>query len=120
MIRVTYKDSTHTIHELSEISGIEPATLRDRLRRGYPIEEALKPIPVVDSVKEFCDSSYYLDWIGISTKCLYEIYWKWCIQHGYTAIQIKGFTRQVMSLYPNLKTVPTKKGNSSYRVIRER
>ena len=120
MIRLTYKDSVYTIQELSEMSGIEPATLRNRLRRGYTAEEAVRPIPVADSVKEFCEASHWYDWLGMSTSYLHEIYWKWCIQHGYNPLQIKGFTRQVMGMYPNLKTVPTKTDNGSCRIIRER
>ena len=120
MIRLTYRDSVHTVKELSEMSGIAEATIRDRLRRGYTAAEAVRAIPIADSVKEFCESSYYLDWIGMSTSYLHEIYWKWCIQNGYTPLQIKGFTRQVMKMYPNLKTVPTKKENGACRIIRER
>lgn len=120
MIRLKYRDSTYTINELSEISGIPVHTLRERLRRGYTPEEAVRPIPISDSVKEFCESSYWYDWIGMSTAYLHEIYWRWCIQHGYHPIHIKGFTRQLMKMYPNLKTVPTKTDSGSCRVIRER
>lgn len=121
MIRLEYKGLTYTVNELSEISGIPSATIRDRLRRGYSINDALSPQPIVDSVKKFCEGSWYEDWIGESTSYLYEIYWKWCIRNGYTPIQSKGFTRQVMKLYPNLKSVPTKDKDGKYsRIIRLR
>ena len=110
----------YTPNELSEISGIAPHTIRDRLRRGYSIEEAIKVTPTQDSVKEFCDASWYEDWIGMSINDLYTIYWDWCISHGYTTLQKQGFSRQLMSLYPMLKTVPTKRGDKCYRIIRMR
>lgn len=121
MIKLTYKDGVYTIHELSEISGIPTATLRDRLRRGYTIEEAMTPNPIVESVKRFSDESWYEDWIGISTSELYTIYWKWCIRNGYTPLQDKRFTRHIMKLYPTLKVVPMRDKNEKYhRVIRLR
>lgn len=115
-----YKGSWYTPDELSEISGIAAHTLRDRLRRGYPVEEAIKVVPVQDSIKEFSEASYWKDWIGMSMDDLYNIYWKWCIQRGYTTLQKQGFSRQLMSMYPMLKTVPTKRGNKCQRVIRMR
>lgn len=115
-----YKGQSYTVNQLSEISGIAPHTLRDRFRRGYTVEQAIKPQPVNDSVREFCEASYYKDWIGMSTSYLYKIYWKWCVSEGYTPLQLKGFTRQIMSMYPNLKTVPTRKKTECCRIIRER
>jgi hypothetical protein len=120
MIHLTYKDKVYSVQELSEMSGIAEATIRDRLRRGYTAEEAVRITPMADSVKEFCNASYYLDWVGLSTAQLHEVYWKWCVGNGYSPLQIKGFTRQVMKMYPNLKTVPTKKEHGSCRIIRER
>ena len=110
----------YTIVELSEKSGIAQHTLRDRLRRGYSIEEAIKVLPILDSVKEFCESSWFEDWIGMSVNDLHEIFWKWCISNGYTPITKQGFSRQLFTIYPNLKTVPTKRGNKTERVIRKR
>ena len=119
MIRLPYKDSTYTVTELSDISGVPTHTIRDRLRRGYTVEEAVSPIPITESVKEFCESSYWVDWIGMSTSYLYEIYWKWCISNGYNPVSNRGLTRQVMKMYPNLKVIPTKDSNGMYsRVIR--
>ena len=115
-----YKGIHYTVNELSEISGIAPATIRDRVRRGYPIEQAISMNPLDESVIMFTESSWYQDWIGMSTTYLYEIYWKWCVSHEYTPINIKGFTRQIMRLYPNLKTVPTRKKHKCMRIIRER
>lgn len=110
----------YTPTQLSDISGIPAHTIRDRLRRGYSVEEVIKLSALHDSVNEFNNASYYHDWIGMSINDLHEIYWKWCIQHGYTALQKQGFSRQIMSMYPMLKTVPTKKGNKCYRIIRMR
>lgn len=115
-----YNKQMLTIKELSEISGIQCATLRDRLRRGYSVEEAVKLSPLDDSVKEFTEASYWEDWIGMSITDLYMIYWKWCIAHGYNCLPIQGFSRQLFKVYPNLKTVPIKRGEKYYRVIRLR
>ena len=118
--RYEYKGSWYTPNELSEMSGIAAHTIRDRLRRGFTVEEAVKIVATSDSVKEFGEASYYHDWIGMSISDLYEIYWRWCIQHGYTPLQKQGFSRQLMGMFPMLKTVPTKKGDQYYRIIRMR
>lgn len=118
MKRYEYNGRMCTINELSELSGIIPHTLRDRLRRGYSIEQAIKPTPTNESVESFCNDSWWEDWIGLSISYLYEIYWKWCVSSGYTPSPIQGFSRQLFKLYPNLKTVPIKKGDKSCRVIR--
>ena len=110
----------YTINELAEKSGVIPHTLRDRLRRGYSVEEAVKVLPVHDSVREFTNNSWYEDWIGISTNALYTIFWNWCIEHGYNTVSKQCFSRQIFSMYPQLKTVPTKVGCNSYRMIRRR
>jgi hypothetical protein len=115
-----YNGQVLTIEELSNISGIEKPTLRERIRRGYTIEEAIQMSPIKDSIKQFCESSWYEDWIGMSTKYLHEIYFKWCISNGYEPTCQQGFTRQILKLYPQLKTVPTRKENYCCRIIRER
>ena len=120
MSRYEYRGHWYTPNELSEMSGIAAHTIRDRLRRGYSVEEAIKVVAVQDSVKEFCEASLWEDWIGMPINDLFKIYWRWCIQHGYTAIQKQGFSRQLMSMYPMLKTVPTKSGDKFYRIIRMR
>ena len=79
MKRYYLKNHWYTVNELSEMSGVQPHTLRDRLRRGYSVEEAVSLAPTATSVKEFCEASWYEDWIGMSINDLYEIYWKWCI-----------------------------------------
>ena len=119
-MRYELKGSWYTPTELSDMSGIPPHTIRDRLRRGFSTEEAIKAIPTHDSVKEFCEASYYNDWIGMSINDLHEIYWKWSIQHGYSPIQKQGFSRQLFGIYPMLKTVPTKRGDKCSRIIRMR
>lgn len=117
-MRYEYNGSWYTPNELSEMSGMLPHTIRDRLRRGFSVEEAIKMIPVHDSVKEFCEASWYADWVGLSISDLHEIYWRWCVSHEYTPIGKQGFSRQVMGLYPMLKIVPTKRKDGNHRIIR--
>ena len=118
MHKLFYNGNWYTAKELADKSGMPAHTVRDRLRRGYSIEEAVKPVATHDSVKEFGESSWYEDWIGMSINDLHQIYWKWCVSHGYTPISKQGFSRQLIGMYPMLKTVPTKKGDSCYRIIR--
>ena len=120
MARYELKGLWYTPNQLSELSGIPAHTIRDRLRRGYSVEEAVKMVATQDSVKEFSESSWYEDWIGMSINDLHEIYWKWCVSHGYTPIQKQGFSRQLLGMYPMLKTIPTKKGDRCLRIIRMR
>ena len=114
------KGSYYTINDLAEMSDIAPQTLRARLRQGYSVEEAVSLIPVHESVKEFCAASLYTDWLGMSISDLHKIYWKWCVSHEYTPLSKQGFSRQVMSIYPVLKIVPSKCGDSYCRIIRMR
>ena len=120
MSKYEFKGNWYTPKELEEITGIKAHTIRDRLRRGYSIEEAIKVTAIQESVREFCEASLWEDWIGMPMSDLFEIYWRWCIQNGYTAIQLQGFSRHLLSMYPMLKTVPTKKGNKCQRIIRMR
>lgn len=120
MNRYAYKGQGLTITELAEMSGLKPHTLRDRLRRGFTIEQAVRPSPIHESVEHFCEASFWEDWVGMSINDLHEIYWAWCLQHGYTATTKQGFSRQLQTIYPQLKTVPTQKGDKCYRVIRVR
>ena len=120
MARYELNGKWYTPDELSEISGIKAHTIRDRLRRGYSVEEAVRVAATLDSVKEFGESSWYEDWIGMPVDDLHKIYWKWCIEHGYSPIQKQGFSRQLMGIYPMLKTVPTKRGDKCSRIIRMR
>ena len=115
-----YKGKLYSINELSDISGIPAHTIRDRLRRGYSIEEAVKIMAIQDSVKAFCEASLWEDWIGMPINDLFNIYWSWSVSHGYTPLQIQGCSRQLMSIYPMLKTVPNRDGDKYYRVIRMR
>jgi hypothetical protein len=121
MNRYELNGKWYTPNELSEISGVKAHTIRDRLRRGYPVEEAVKVIPVQECVRAFNEASFWEDWIGISTDALHKIFWSWCISNGYTPIDKQGFSRQLFSMYPNLKIVPTKLGeNTCRRMIRMR
>ena len=120
MAKYEFKGHWYTPNELSEMSGIPAHTIRDRLRRGYSSEEAIKVTAIHDSVKEFCAASLWEDWIGMPMSDLFETYWRWSIQHGYSTLQVQGFSRQLLSMYPMLKTVPTKKGNKCQRIIRMR
>lgn len=118
MHKLFYRSNWYTAKELADKCGMPAHTVRDRLRRGYSVEEAVKPIATHDSVKEFADSSWYEDWLGMSISDLHEIYWKWCVSNGYTPISKQGFSRQLMVRYPMLKTVPTKSGDGCARIIR--
>jgi hypothetical protein len=116
-----YNDRWYTIKELSDMSGIAATTIRTRLRRGYTLEQSLQHTLVDESVVMFNEASWYEDWIGMSTSYLHKIYWKWCVSNRYTPLSQISFTRQIMQMYPNLKTVPTKnKDGYSSRIIRER
>lgn len=118
MDRYEYRGRLYTPKQLSEMSGIAVHTIRDRLRRGYSVEESVKQLPVHDSVKEFCESSYYHDWIGMAMSDVYAIYYKWCTSNGYTIVSKQAFTRHIMSIYSMLKIIPTKRGEKYQRVIR--
>lgn len=120
MNRYVYRGRMLTIHELSEMSGVQPHTLRDRLRRGFTIEQAVRATPIHDSIEHFNEASYWKDWIGMSINGLYEIYWKWCVSNQYTPLSKQGFSRQLKTIYPQLKTVPTAKGEKCERIIRTR
>ena len=121
-MRYELNGSWYTPNELSEISGIAAHTIRDRLRRGFSVEEAVKVIPIQESVKAFSEASWYEDWVGMSVNDLYEIYFRWCISEGYEYIEVskQGFSRQLFSMYPNLKIVPSKRKNKCERIIRKR
>lgn len=43
--KITYQDQTHTLNEWSELTGIHPQTLRNRLKDGWKPEEILTPHP---------------------------------------------------------------------------
>lgn len=120
MNRYELNGSLYTPNQLAELSGIPPHTIRDRLRRGYSVEEAIKLIPTHDSVKEFCNASHWEDWVGMTIDNLYNVYWQWSIRNGYSTLQKQGFSRQLFSMYPMLYTVPTKKAHKSVRYIRLR
>ena len=119
-MRYEFRGKLHTIKELSEASGIAPATLRDRLRRGYSVEQAVRPTVISESVEQFCEASWWEDWIGMPISDLHKIYWKWCISHGYTVLQTQPFSRQLMQLNQQLKTVPSYQNGKYQRIIRVR
>jgi hypothetical protein len=119
-MKYEYNGSWYTISELSDISGIKGHTIRDRLRRGFTVDEAVKLAPTQNSVTEFCEASWWNDWIGQSTVELYQTFWRWCMSNGFTPMSQQGFTRQVLSMYPQLKLVPTKRDGGAVRIIRER
>lgn len=118
MARYELNAHWYTPNELSEMSGIPAHTIRDRLRRGFTVEESVKDIPLHESVKGFTEASTYTDWIGMPISDLYKIYWKWTVLNGYQPLQIQGFSRQLTTIYPMLKTVPTKRGDKCGRIIR--
>lgn len=121
MLKLILNDEVYTVNELSELTGIAAPTIRKRLRDGYSVEESVRDIPTHTSVTEFDESSWWEDWVGMSTTYLYKIYWEWCVSYGYTPVSQTAFVRQILKSYPNLKTVPTRnKDGSCCRVIRER
>lgn len=115
-----FRGKYYTVNELSELSGIQSATLRDRLRRGYSVEQAVKPVATNESVEQFVEASYYLDWIGMPINDLHKIYWRWSIEHGYSPLQKQGFSRHLLKLCPQIKTVPNRINDKCKRVIRLR
>ena len=115
-----YRGEQYTINELSDMSGIAPATIRYRLRQGYPLEEAIKTVATNESVFQFTEASWWEDWIGMPISGLFKIYREWCVSNGYTSLGIQGFSRQLMQLNPQLKTVPNRVDGECFRVIRER
>lgn len=120
MNHYNYRGTSYTVKELSEMSGIAPATIRDRIRRGYSVEQAIRYTAANDTVEQFCEASCWEDWIGMPINDLYTIYWKWCVSRELTPSAKQGFSRHLFALNPWLKTVPTKRGNKSYRIIRKR
>ena len=120
MSKYEFRGQLYTIQELSELSGIAPATIRDRLRRGYSIEQATRPVVTNESVEQFSEASWWEDWIGMSISDLHKIYWKWSVSHGYTPLQTQPFSRHLLQLYPQLKTVPIYQTGKYQRVIRLR
>jgi len=116
----SYNGKMMDINQLSELSGIAPHTIRDRLRRGYSIEEAVKQQPLLESVKEYCNSSWYEDWIGKSISEVYQDYWRWCDTNGFEPTNKQHFSRQIATIYPMLYTVANLRGNTYNRYIRLR
>lgn len=120
MIKLFYKGNQCTVKELSELSGITPATIRDRLRRGYSVEQAVRPSAIAESVEQFGEASWWEDWIDMTMNELHTIYWKWCVSNGYTPLQKQPFSRQLLQLFPVLKTIPSRVDGRSCRVIRSK
>ena len=120
MLTWEFRGQQYTVNELSELSGIQPATLRDRLRRGYSVEQAVKPVATNESVEQFAEASYYLDWIGMPINDLHKIYRRCSTEHGYSPLQKQGFSRHLLKLCPQLKTVPNRINDKCQRVIRLR
>ena len=120
MLKLVLNDKVYTVNELSEITGIAAPTIRKRLRDGYSVEESVRDIPTHTSVTEFDESSWWEDFVGKSTKEVYDIYWGWCIKNNHKPLSHSGFTRQLFSMYPNLKGVPSRTSNGCCRIIRER
>lgn len=120
-MKYNYRDGWYTIQELADMSGIAPPTIRDRLRRGYSLEQAISLSPVKESVLEFNNASYWNDWVGMSSSYLYEIYWKWCVSNGYQPESKQCLSRQLISMHPQLKIIPMRDNeNHCNRYIRLR
>ena len=120
MKRYEYDGQFLTVKELSAISGIKPHTLRDRLRRGYPVYQAVQQIANNDSVEQFCNASFYEDWLGKSIADVHYEYWKWCVTNDYHPLGVQPFSRHLFQIYPILHSVPQKRGERNVRIIRMR
>lgn len=114
-----YKGVEYTIKELSEMSGIQPHTLRQRLRNGYDLVNALKQKPIHTSVEVFCEDSWYRDWESLTIDEVYQIYCNWCDKNDYNITPKQTFGKEIQMLYP-IYTVPTFNKGSYMRVIRLR
>lgn len=120
MLKLQYNGKLYTVKRLSELSGIAPATIRDRLRRGYSVHQAISYTTTPESVELFSEASWWEDWIGMPVSDLHKIYWKWCVSHEFTPISAQAFSKHLLSLYPQLKSVPTNRNGKCQRVIRLR
>ena len=122
MLLLQYHGKHYTVEELSELSGIKPATIRDRLRRGYSVEESMQDIPTDDSIKAFTHASWWEDWLNMPISYLHKIYSDWCIENEYTPVNKQRFSMQLMRMYPNLKVTSKRVGRQykCQRVIVER
>ena len=105
MNKYEYKGVEYTINELSEMSGIQPATLRQRLRSGYDLTNALKEKPIHTSVELFSEASWWMDWDGKTIEELYRIYSNWCDKHCYRTVPKQTFGKELQLLFP-IYTVP--------------
>jgi hypothetical protein len=101
-----YKGVQYTINELSEISGIKPATIRQRLRSGYDLTNALKERPIHTSVELFSEASWWMDWEGKTIEELHRIYCKWCEKFVYVPVAKQTFGKEIQLLFP-IYTVPS-------------
>ena len=119
-MKYEYRDTEFTIKELSEMSGIPAPTIRARLRSGYSLEEALQPIPLDEGVAAFAESSWWEDWLGKTVEEVHKTYWRWCVSNGYRPFAKIPFMKQVLSIYPQLYTVPNRTHDGNKRVIRKR
>lgn len=115
-----YRGGKHTIEELSAMSGYSTKQLRNRLYRGFSIEQAMREVPMHDSVVAFDEASYWGDWIGMAIEDLYQIYWKWCVNNDWHPVTKRQLSSELLPRY-GLQTVSmaTPDGKSQ-RYVRER
>ena len=114
-----YKDERYSIQELSDISGVDVRLLRNRLAKGYSVEQSLQDNPIHDSILAFDSASYWEEWIGLSSKQLYEQYWKWCVNHDVKPVSHRLLMTQLLPKY-NLHIVPMTVGDKCNRYIRQK
>ena len=88
MAKHFYNGNWYTAQELADLSGIAAHTLRDRLRRGFSVDEAVKPIATHESVREFGESSWYEDWY-VHKRSSPDILEMVCISWVYTNLQTR-------------------------------
>ena len=119
MNKYEYKGVLYTVNELSDISGIQPATIRQRLRSGYDLTNALKFRPVHTSVEIFTEASHWRDWEGQTINDIYQVYCDWCNKHLYRLVPKQTFGKEIKMLFP-IYTVPAFRNGEYCRVIRFR
>ena len=101
------------------MSGLSVSLIRKRLLKGYSVEQSLRDNPIHDSVAAFDEASYWGDWIGLSSKQLYQRYWKWCVSNDWKPVSHRTLVTQLLPKY-NLHTVPMVVGENSQRYIRQK
>lgn len=105
MLKIEYCGKEYTVHELSELSGIDEANIRHRLREDYDIEEVLSQTPVKRTIKEYMNTHDWHDWVNKTTETVYKEYFRYCIDNRNAPENKQTFVKGIVGKYPWL--VPT-------------